>query len=125
MGIYDRYMKAVQEGDRETASRLQSMIVNGCYDESLDEAFIRNIRGKKVYDNLLRLMGDNLSLSDSVKLAASLITHYVIEADQCGKSYAEYPITVLHSLLGSLIRKDSDAMVRFTDFAREHYAEYI
>lgn len=125
MQVLESLNKAMLDGDLNEVERLKKLIFEDIMDSGLDKSLVDNIKGKKVYDNILLSMSGDLDRYESIKFVCSMITHYVIECNLQKEDLGAVPISKLYEILGGLISDKKDAVKEVQSFVTKRYKEFI
>ena len=125
MDLFKDLQDAISRQDSEAIERIQSKILLGNRDESIDENFIISLKGKTIHKNIARIVeGREFTDSEYAKIISSLITHTIIESEQTGRSLDDYPIKELYILLGNFMNEGNGAN-ECKRFIQERYSQFL
>jgi hypothetical protein len=126
MDLFAELQKAISDGNHEEVERIQRRILLGNRDESIDENFIKSIKGKTLGKNVSRIIdGKEFSDNDYMKIVSSLITHNIIESEQTGRPLKDYPIHELYVILGNFVNGGDGAVDECCRFVTERYSRFL
>jgi hypothetical protein len=124
--LFAELQKAISDGNHEEVERIQRRILLGNRDESIDENFIKSIKGKTLGKNVSRIIdGKEFSDNDYMKIVSSLITHNIIESEQTGRPLKDYPIHELYVILGNFVNGGDGAVDECCRFVTERYSRFL
>lgn len=130
MDIFDELNKAIESGNQDEIDRVRRKILLVDRDETIDENYVKSIKGKTLYKNMVKAVSesDDVSYNDYAKLVTSMITHCIIEAQTTNNDIKSYPVQELYVILGGFINESEDkvkAVKRTREFIEDRYKKFF
>ena len=121
--------EALKSGDQKAIERAQRRMRYSDEDRRVDEGFLQSMRGKTLHKNMSKMYEGQTQFSalDYAKTLSSLMTHYIIEAQNTGKSLKELNVQDIYIVLGSFVNgaPDEQAIRESRELIEDRYGDLL